>query len=235
MKQTLFGTGSLMPWSTPVLALVLGALTTFSGCKPAQPIHPGPQPSRFQATELTTFHVRRVVMLPLDNMTAYESVGHEFSKLLAEELRTKGAFDLITIGRAGIPNGALKLARDGLFDDQLLAMIGRKYHADAVIVGRISHFHPYWPPSLSVSLHCVDARDGTVLASVDGNWDARNEYVSHQAERFYGFLHPHKSLPHSELVLYSPSYFQKFVAYQITKQFFHPSHWTRDPTFVVTE
>lgn len=204
---------------TIFLALVWGVLSTFVGCKPTQPIHPGPQTSRFQAAELSTFHVRRVVMAPIENMTAYADVGHEFSKLLAEELRTKGAFDLITIGHADIPHDALSLARNGLFDDHLLALIGRKYHADAVIVGRISHFHPYWPPSMSVSLHCVDARDGTVLASIDGNWDARNEYVSHQAEQFYGLLHPHESLPRSELVLYSPSYFQKFVAYQITQQF----------------
>lgn len=216
-------------------ALVLGLVAALAGCKSKPPVQLGPPPSRFQAGELSTFHVRRVVMLPLENMTAYQQVGHEFGKLLAAELRTKGAFELVEVSRDEFTGGIPSLTRDGLFDDQLLAHLGRKYRADAVIVGKISHFHPYWPPSVSVSLHCLDARAGTVLASVDGNWDARNEFVARQAEQFYLLLHPQAKIPHGELVLQSPSYFQKFVAYQITQRFMNRSHWSQDAVLSASE
>lgn len=211
------------PWWTAALALFLCTVASHPGCKSTPKPEVGPPVSRYQAPQLPSVEARRVVLLPLTNMTQYNHVGHEFDKLLAAELRTKGIFDLIVLSHAEVPEANHHLANGSLFDDQMLAFLGRKYRADAVIMGRIGHYHPYWPPSISVSLHCVGTRDATVLASVDGNWDARNEFTARQTQQFYSYLHPHTQLPHSELVLHSPSYFQKFVAYQITERFFNSS------------
>ena len=194
------------------------SLLVVSGCKSHQSTNFGPPFSSFRAPELPHGVVRRVALVPLDNMTNMSDVHLEFTRVLAGELNTAGMFDIVSIPWQEISNPILSPPATGRYDERFLAQLGRKYGVDAAILGRVSQYHPYWPPRIGVVLHMVDVRDGRVLASVDGIWDSRNKYIAHQAEQFYNHLYPQTTLPHSELMLHSPSYFEKFVAYQIAER-----------------
>jgi len=198
----------------PVVAFVL----LFSGCKTNKEIALGPPFSSFRVGQYSELGVRRVALVPFYNMTSYPHVHEEFTQLLATELGAAGQFEVVSVPEYEVADPEIVPPSTGRYDENLLIYLGRKYGVDAVIFGRVSQFHPYWPPRMGVVMHMVDVREGTVLASADGIWDARNKYVAGQAERYYMQLHSQNTLPHSELMLHSPNYFQKFVAYQVTER-----------------
>jgi len=231
MKHQLTSEGKIAALMVNLLRLTL-AVTIASfllGCKADREFALGPPFSSYRAGQLTDYGVRRVALVPFSNMTDYPHVHDEFTQLLAAELNAAGHFEVVSIPEHEVDDPELTPPSSGHYDEHLLIYLGKKYGVDAVIFGRVSQFHPYWPPRIGIVMHMVDVREGNVLASTDGIWDARNKYVAGQAEQYYTQLHAQDTLPHSELMLRSPNYFQKFVAYQVTERL------TQNPVAEVSE
>ena len=99
-------------------------------------------------------------------------------------------------------------------DEHLLVAARRKFHADAVLVGTLRHYRPYWPPRIGVTLHMIETTQAVTVASVDGLWNADDKTVAKQARGYFETLSPKTTLPQSEIVLHAPRHFSNFVAYQ---------------------
>ncbi|MGB6043886.1 MAG: hypothetical protein WBF93_12075 [Pirellulales bacterium] len=155
--------------------------------------------------------VRRVVLHVPENTTNYPQAGHDFGAALAAELRAAGLFEVVT---APIDDAPAALAT-GHFQDAFLAESFRQYGADAVVFCGVRDYQPYWPPRVGATVHLVSTHEAVTLASVDGLWDASDKSIACQAYDFATTQVPQNELPHAEIVVRSPQYFNRFVARQI--------------------
>ena len=90
------------------------------------------------------------------------------------------------------------------------------YDADAVLFTEITHFRPYRPIAIGVRSSLVDLESGQVIWAFDDLFDSGEPSVSAGAKRFH-LAHSRNVYPlHSaEVVLQSPTFFSKYVAYEM--------------------
>jgi hypothetical protein len=200
--------------SIPVAVVLFAGLV---GCKtPPATTDTAAAFSYYRAGEASP-PVRRVVLLPLFNETPHRDAEELIRQALAEQLRSAGPFEVVTpdqLQLRGFPPLCRSLAD---VDERLLLEARERFQADAVLIGSLRHYHPYWPPRIGVTLHLVETTEAMTVASVDGMWDAANESVAKQARGHLANLTPKRTIPESELILHSPRYFSRFVSYQVTK------------------
>jgi hypothetical protein len=101
--------------------------------------------------------------------------------------------------------------------------LAAEYQVDAVLFGTITHYHPYAPPRIGLSLRLISPADAAVIASIDGLWDAREKLVAEQARAFHAHIHHgERSLMGGDLVLESPHLFQRFVSHEAVNALIGP-------------
>ena len=116
--------------------------------------------------------LRRVVLMPLANQTAYPKVADEIQTNLAAELQRVGRFDIVVATREDPGAKARDIFARGQFDEVELLRVAREYQAQAVLFGQVTQYHPYNPPRVGLSLLMIHPAEGIVIASSDGLWDA---------------------------------------------------------------
>ncbi|MEX2285641.1 MAG: hypothetical protein WD648_01050 [Planctomycetaceae bacterium] len=152
----------------------------------------------------------------MSNETRFPHAESDIRDALAAELRAAGLFEVVSCPCEIGESWAAALREHGRFDELNLIEITERFQVDGVIYGSLTDYCPYWPPRIGVNLHLVSTHEAVTLASVDGVWDTRDEYVASQAQRFYDArLSPKSRDPEGELMLHAPQLFQKFVANQI--------------------
>ena len=98
----------------------------------------------------------------------------------------------------------------------IFAAVRKVYDADAVLFTEITHFRPYRPIAIGVRSSLVDLESGQVIWAFDDLFDSGEPSVSAGAKRFH-LAHSRNVYPlHSaEVVLQSPTFFSKYVAYEM--------------------
>ncbi|WP_010582245.1 hypothetical protein [Schlesneria paludicola] len=171
---------------------------------------------QYIATNFDWPSVRRVVLMPLANQTAYTRIHEQMHANLAAELQRAGRFEIVAATREDETLRALDVFLSGQFNEIELLRIAREYQADAVIFANITQYHPYSPPSVGLSLLMISPAEGVVVASLTGLWDMREKNTAEQAEiEFAQHQEFSRSLRGPERVLESPDVFQRFVSRQI--------------------
>ena len=179
---------------------------------------------QYVATNFDWSSVRRVVLMPLANQTAYTRVHEEMQANLAAELQRAGRFEIVVATREDAAVRALDVFVSGQFNEIDLLRIAREYQADAVIFANVTQYHPYTPPRVGLSLLLVSPAEGVVVASLTGLWDMREKNIAEQAElEFAQHQEFSRSLRGPERVLESPDVFQRFVCRQIAVSLATPS------------
>lgn len=160
--------------------------------------------------------IRRVVLMPVANQTAYPKVADEMQTNLAAELQRAGRFDIVVATREDPGAKARDVFARGQFDEVELLRVAREYQAQAVLFGQVTNYHPYNPPRIGLSLLMVHPAEGIVIASSEGLWDARETGTAAQAKQLYGqTLSWPQSMLGADRVLESPDVFQRFVSQQV--------------------
>ena len=200
------------------LRLLCGLLCLNLGCahdRPAPPIAPFQQ---FVSPNIDWSSVKRVVLMPLANQTAYPNVAAEMQRNLAAELQRAGRFDIAVATREDPGARALEIFAGGQFDEVELLRVAREYKAEAVLFGQVTQYHPYNPPRVGLSLLLISPAEGIVIASSDGLWDAREIGTAEQAKQhFKQSLNWPQSVVGADRVLESPDVFQRFVSFQVAQ------------------
>lgn len=213
-----------MPRSRHVLIL---ALLLHLGCvhPPVQTVGP-PDPAPFQQFVAPNFDwstVKRVVLMPLANQSAFAAASSELQNNLAAELQRTGRFDVVVATREDPGGRARDVFSSGSFDELELLRIAREYDAQAVMLGTVTHYHPYAPPRVGLSLIMISPAEGVAVASVDGLWDARELSTARQAQ---GYLREKLSwrqgLMGVDRAIESPDVYQRFVCQQIASSLIPP-------------
>ncbi len=156
--------------------------------------------------------VRRVVIFPFENQTRFADSSRVFQRQLAGHLRTSGLFEVVDVAPwYDLPCSFENISR-GQYPLSLLAEIHRRFNADAVVFGSIQNQSPYWPISLGLTLHMIDTRDATVVASVDGNWSVADEQVSQDFKYYLSTISGHPAGQDPRILQSSPTFFSDYVA-----------------------
>lgn len=199
--------------------LVLQTAALLIGCAHEKQVASVPTIAPFQqyvAPNIDWSTVKRVVLMPLANQTAYPKAAEEMQTNLAAELQRAGRFDIVVATHEDAAARARDVFSRGQFDELELLRVAREYQADAVLFGQMTQYHPYNPPRLGLSLLMISPGEGIVIASSDGLWDARETGTAALAKEVYSqSLSFPQSIVGSERVLDSPEMFQRFVSQQV--------------------
>ena len=181
----------------------------------AAPVVPAPY-QQFVAQNFDWSTVKRVVLMPMANNTAYAQASVELQNNLAAELQRAGRFDVVVATHEDAGARARDIFSRGTFDEIELLRIARDYDAQAVLFGQLTQYNPYAPPKVGLTLLMISPAEGVAIASADGLWDAREITTAHQAQ---GYLHDKLSWRQSLLgvdrALESPDVYQRFVCQQV--------------------
>jgi hypothetical protein len=206
-----------MRWRYYMMGLLLGMCV---GCahKKVQVAEPTP-PAPFQQYIATNFDwstVKRVVLMPLANQSAFEHASNELQANLAAELQRVGRFDVVVATDEDPAQRAKDVFHRGAFDELELLRIARNYDAQAVMFGMVTQYHPYAPPRVGLSLIMISPAEGVAIASADGLWDARELSTARQSQAYLQEMTSwRQGLLGLDRAIQSPDVYQRFVCQQI--------------------
>lgn len=167
--------------------------------------------------------MRRILLVPLANDSRYPHATFEFQESLAARLQCAGRFEVVL----ATPDTHLAchdgVRINGRFDEAELLRLADEHHADAVLFGAITQYHPYLPPRVGLSLRLISPANAALIASVDGLWDARDQVVADQARYYTGHvLNDGQSLMSCELTMDSPALFRRFACHYAVEALVSP-------------
>lgn len=197
------------------------------GCAhPPVQIAAPPDPAPFQQFLAPNFDwssVKRVVLMPMANQTAFAHVSVEMQANLAAELQRAGRFDIVVATQEDAGARAREVFSRGTFDELELLRIARDYDAQAVMFGNVTQYHAYAPPRIGLSLIMVSPAEGVAIASADGLWDARELSTARQAQGYHTEkLSWRQSLLGIDRPFESPDVYQRFVCQQVASSLTPP-------------
>lgn len=185
-----------------------------------------PPPAPFQQFVAPNFDwttVKRVVLMPMANQTAFAHASVEIQANLAAELQRAGRFDIVVANYDDPGGRARDVFSRGAFDEIELLRIAREYDAQAVLFGNVTQYHPYAPPRVGLSLIMISPGEGVAIASADGLWDARELTTAKQAQSYLQQkLSWRQGLLGLDRPLESPDVYQRFVCEQIATSLMPP-------------
>ena len=201
-------------------------LTMNAGCahdRPTAAVVPAAPFQLYLDQQVDWSSIRRVVLMPMSNQTAFPKVSEEMQSNLAAELQRAGRFDIVVATRDDPGAKARDVFANGQFDEIELLRVAREYQAQAVLFGQINQYHPYNPPRIGMSLLMVYPSEGIAIASSEGLWDSREAGTAAQAKQLYGqSLSWPQSVLGADRVLESPDVFQRFVSQQVATSMMPP-------------
>jgi hypothetical protein len=197
-------------------ALLLAAASACRSVRPAAgSIWPACEPR--QPVQL---RFRRVAIVPFANRTRYAQPAEQFTTYLREKLDewTTGT-DVIVIPADSLP-GLNDPLLDGKLPLEVLVEVRKRHLADAVVIGSVDDFNPYWKPSVHVTLKVVDTATACFPFELSQTWDANEQPVRDEIDAYY-----RRNVGQDDcrfgpnLFVTSPSYFLRFVADRVAEGF----------------
>jgi hypothetical protein len=188
---------------------------------PVETVKNIPSPyQQFIAKNFDWSTIHRVVMMPVANQSAFPNVNEEIQKNLAIELQRVGRFEIV-VAKINDPGArAVDVFASGQFNEIESVRVAREYQADAILFVNVTHYHPYNPPRVGLSLLLISPAEGIPIASLSGLWDAREAPTLQLAQAYVKQSQNwSRSLLSQDRVLESPDVFQRFVCQQVSTTF----------------
>jgi hypothetical protein len=161
---------------------------------------------------------RRVAIVSFANHTAYAQPAEQFTASLREKLDDwTTSTDVVVIPADSVP-GLSDPLMSGTLPLEVLVDVRRRHMADAIIIGAVDGFNPYWMPSVNVSLKVLDTATAACPFELSQTWDANERPVREAIETYY-----RRNVGRDDcrfgpnLFIVSPSYFLRFVADQVAE------------------
>lgn len=168
--------------------------------------------------------IKRVAMMPIceNRLCIDEQMLTNLDETFIGELQKTNKFEVVPVRRLDLLS-IYNVDQFGSVDDlpqNLYSEIYKITGADAILFTDLTHFRPYKPVSMSIRSKLVDIKDGSIIWSIDENFDSGNPHVASAARLFQ---ESQSYLPYPQQDNYaaikSPVKFGKYVAnaiYQTT-------------------
>lgn len=178
---------------------------------------PLPPPAAFRDGSLDFGGVQRILALPLHDESGAGAAVDVVSATLSEEIMRLGRFGVV---RPDASDAQLRPPENPLSSGRIpvasLIDLGRRYGVDAVLFGTVSHYRPYPPPVLGLSLSLVDVQTGKIIWSVSDFLDAGDRRCAVSMQWFYEDEAARgESVYGSEIVGTSPRWFARFASRRV--------------------
>jgi hypothetical protein len=180
------------------------------------------------------------LLVPLANETAFPQAPEQIRNALAAELQSIGQVEVVVPSCDGDACLSQIVHSCGAFDESAMLAAARAFHIDTVLVGTVTQFKPYAPQCVGLSLRLISPPAASIIASLDGLWDARDAQLAGIARGSSGpncvapcaALKPDLNCAalKSDLNLISPQQFQRFVCRQAVQVLLTPPAEASDAT-----
>lgn len=163
--------------------------------------------------------LRRVAIVEFFDKSRYSGTAEQFTQALRDKLAERvTATDVIVVPQSMVAAASDPFA-EGTIAIEALVKARSDYMADALIIGSVDAHHPYYPPSVHVSLKVIDTATAEVLFEVAEGWNAGHEYVCRAIDAYYRRnIGSDDCRFGPDLFLVSPRYFLKFVAATVAER-----------------
>jgi len=189
----------ILPWAAALVCVLSGCITT--------------SPSANQ----TAF--RRVCLIEFVDKTEYAGTGGQFAALLLRELTHQSpGVDLIAVQRDAFPELGDPFAA-GKLSVGVLARARRQYRAEAVVIGSVDQYNPYWKPSVRLTFKIVETANGKLIYESSRSWDAADSLVGRAIEDYYEANRDRRDFQYGpQIYSVSPKHFLQFVAHTVARE-----------------
>ncbi len=185
------------------------------GCKFAGDPTPPPVDlaTSHEAEAQTVAKVRRVVVPPFQDLTGFPREAEQTRQAFLRALGRRQRFELIPLGetelREVLPRETFQ---SGTIAKDMLISAARRYRADGVLFGVVTHYRPYDPLVLGLKLEMASADTGAVVWATSGLYDAATLDVTQDVHNYHDTqLAGSSSLEGWRLILMSPSRFTDYA------------------------
>lgn len=171
-----------------------------------------------KADEFKKMHIRRVLLIPFEYDVDREAVIGEVTEAFAVELRKVGRFEVVVPAENKTSlSPEHEVWSKGSVNLNNLLFLRKKYDADAIAFGNITHYRPYEPMLLGVKVGIISTDTGDVVWSADGVFDSNENEVAELVKQYFENTHQKSALYGWKLIMLSMRRYSQFVANQITE------------------
>jgi hypothetical protein len=173
--------------------------------------------SYHKSEDLHKSNIRRVIIIPFAYESDREEVVREVTESIALELQKTGEFDVVfPHENIGLFLEGRHLWNKGSINGEILTEARRRFSADAIISGAITHYKFYKPLVLGLKLGMINTDTGALLWSFDGVFDSNETKVTEMAKRYFEqSSQKGQSIFGWEITLLSMRKYTQFVANQV--------------------
>lgn len=170
-----------------------------------------------KSDELYKSNIRRVIIIPFAYESDREEVVKEVTESITIELQKTGEFDVVLpYENVGLLLEGRQSWNRGSINSEILIEARRRFGADAVISGAITHYKPYKPLVLGLKLGMINTDTGSLLWSFDGVFDSNETTVTNMVKSYFEkSSQKEQSIYGWEIMLLSMGQYTRFVANQI--------------------
>lgn len=201
-----------------ILLAIAVAVNFGNGCgriKVEDQAFPVAAPTQGAYVAPTAAVARRVLIVPIQNRTRYQSAGIEFTQELENQLRAAGLFEVVALNRHNFDRNSPQIMTGRGFHEGIIADLAREYRVDGVLIAELTDYQPYWPQRAGLKLHIIDPGESRVLVSVDGQWDAQQRATAAEIKAQHAQLETSYGLRDQDIALYSPRIFRGYVVRKV--------------------
>jgi len=175
--------------------------------------------SFYLSPEYNLRSVRRVLIVPFNYTGTDPNIAADLVNALGLQLQKSGLFEVVFGERV------LKKLDDadsvwvkGVFNVDAVQEARKKFQADAIVFGTITHYYPVEPAAMGVRLQMISAETGVVLWSADAAFDSSQRAVSDAVKRYYKENYAKDySLYGWKVVLVSTRRYADFVSHEMVR------------------
>jgi hypothetical protein len=164
--------------------------------------------------------VGKVVLIQLENKSAYPQVSPDVTSAIYEHLQKKQRFSLRVISENDPDWKSLQLNIDEQWEPKQLIKAAETLKCDAIIVGTITEYVPYPHMMLGLRLKMTSCRDAQMLWAFEQVWDTADRKTEYLIQQYLkNTTRSDSGKLDRQLVNLSSIKFFKFVAYEVARTF----------------
>ena len=207
---------ALPPLAPLLVGLLVATSATMSGC--LLPRIPKPRPINwYLAHPNDVIGVRRIMVLPFREAEGVDADHLGVREAFLAELAKIHRFEVIPLPAGAEEDHEIyqSLQRGRISAEALVALAAR-YKLDGVLVGTITSYRPYLPPTLGLRTKLFSVHSGSYVWAAEGLYDAKDARTMEDLEHYQkSFLATETSMHGTRINLLSPARFAAYVSHRL--------------------
>ncbi|MFC1809248.1 hypothetical protein ACFL3D_03920 [Candidatus Omnitrophota bacterium] len=164
------------------------------------------------------YNIENIAVLPFIDYTNTQGVSREVTEIFTEELARFNESGVVhaTAMLNYLHTNKIVITEHNIREVGL--QIGRVFNVDAVVIGAVTEYDPYFPPKLGLSIEVLTVSDSETIFTTSETYDASFNFVREEIKRFAGTKKVKDSVYGDELIMQKMDLYIEFVSYDIIRK-----------------